>query len=176
LADDRTETVAIPGKRKKWSHVQNTLDSLRWWKLEALNAQGAILGVIENDEPAEDLEELTDYQGATSEQAKLLSLMLRAQDVALRRHEGIVEKMLKVNVQLSEVLMARLNTLEKAYQSNLTALQKAAGAEGGDGMGEMMSSAAIEAIMPELMKKMLGFSPAAPKAGNSKPPIDVESE
>lgn len=166
LADDRTETLAVPTNRKKWSRVAATLEKLRWWKLEALNAQGEILEVQENDEPAEDLEDIGEL-ATGGEVARMVQLMLHGQDVALRRHESIVEKMLKVNVQLSEVLMQRLTAVEKAYQANLTALGKLTARAEEEEPGEM--SGKVLAAIPDIIKLKQVLAATKEGGGNSEP-------
>ena len=154
LADGRTETIAVPSKRKKWAQVSSALESLHWQKLEALDSKGAILGVEHNDEPATALEDLSDIENAkVGETRGFLQLMLRAQDVALGRHTEVVTKTMELNTKLAQVLMDRLTVMEKRYQQLLDAFEEKA--EGGDGF-ESRSEPLIRAMTPHLLKKMNG--------------------
>jgi len=156
LADGRNELVPVPARRNKWVQVQSALESLPWVKLEGLDSKGGILGVIENDEPATALEDLTDIPSAkVGEVSGLLGLMLRAQDVALGRHTDVVTKMLDLNTKLAEVLMNRLTAMERKYQELLDGMRDLMEDTAGDRF-ESKSEPLIRAMTPHLMKKLKG--------------------
>jgi hypothetical protein len=149
LADGRTEQVAIPGrKNRRWVQVEKTLSQLRWVRLEALDAKGAIIDVLDNDAPASELEDL-DGTGTQNETARMLQLMLRAQEVALARQDKLVNTMLGNNLELSKVLMSRLNALEASHGSMLDLMREKMLELGGD---DMKSGDDIMAMLDKLEK------------------------
>ena len=163
LTDGSEKEVAIPGKRKKWSQVAKVLESYSWLRCECLDPKGRALDIVEN----EDLEEFEE-EGSTARDLKpLLALMLKAQDIALRRNAEQSKQVIEMNLKLAEVLMKRLTSLEASFASNLRMAQRAAGANGEESEG-MMSTALIEALAPQLMLKLLPQLGALPPG---TPPI-----
>lgn len=157
LADGRTEQIAVPTTRKKWAHVSVTLTKLRWLSLEALDAQGGILGVVENDTPAGALEDLEgETAGKVGETRAMLQLFLRAQDVALARQEKIINTTLSMNARLCETLMSRLNALEKAHHAHLDRIEQLrealTEADDGDEPGAM-SGELLRELLPAIRKR-----------------------
>jgi hypothetical protein len=159
LLDGETKDVAIPGKRKKWAQVLSILDKLSWIRLECLNAKGSVVDIIENDDPAEDLEDLDGYGGQVHQ---LTGLMLKAQDIALRRNADQTKQQNEMILGLAKLLMERLNALEKGFAANLKMAQRfaMAAAESGD-EDELFSSPLVEALAPHLLKRFLdgGIAP-----------------
>lgn len=157
LLDGEVKEVSIPGKRKKWGQVRSILDKLSWIRLECLDAKKGVVDIVENDDPGEDMEELEGYAG----HHQFLALMLKAQDVALRRDEERGREANKMILELSRVMMSRLVALEKAFAANLRMAQKfAASAAEGEEDG-LMSDPLMEMLAPLLMQRMMGMKPPA---------------
>jgi hypothetical protein len=157
--------MAIPGKRKKWSHVRQMLDRLSWIRLECLDPRGKTLDIIDNDEPAEDLEDLDGYGGQVHQ---LTALMLRAQDVALRRNAEQNRQSNEMVLELCKVLMARLTSLEKGFASNLALAQRYVKASAGEDDDGLLSDPLVGALAPALLQRLMGAG--TPSAGNGQPP------
>lgn len=176
LLDGEQKDIGIPGKRKKWSQVLSMLGRLSWVQLECLDAKGRTIDIVENDEAAEELESLEGYGGQVHQ---LTALMLKAQDVALRRDGERAAAQNSMVLQLCQLLMSRLNALEKGFGANLRMMQKYARAatEGGDEEEDgLMSGPLMEALAPHLLARLLKAVgggaveiPEAPGAGNSEP-------
>jgi hypothetical protein len=122
LADGEKTEVAVPNVRKRWSRVCETLASLAWTRLECLDKKGAVLGVIESEEPVGVEEELAKVSGR---EQGLLALMLRSQDVALSRHERSLKVLLDGYGQLLSSVIGRVTQLESSYGQVLRLAQDA---------------------------------------------------
>ena len=174
LLDGEIKDVSIPGKRKKWSQVLAILDKLSWIRLECLDAKKGVVDIIENDDAADELEDLDGYGGQVHQ---LTALMLKAQDVALRRDGERAQAQNKMVLELCQLLMSRLNSLERAFGANLRMAQRyaAAAAEGDSDDDEgLLSGPLIEALAPHLLHRLLKAVggpdvPAAPGAGDPDP-------
>lgn len=58
-ASDEERFIAVPTRRKKWGQVVETIDGMPWVRCELMDRSGAILGYVENDGPATDLEDVS---------------------------------------------------------------------------------------------------------------------
>lgn len=166
LVDGTEEDIAIPGKRKKWAAIAELIDKLAWVHIKCLNAKGATLDLLENDEAADEMEPLDGYGGKVHQ---LTALMLRSQDVALRRQEKAMKDTMDMNLQLCKLMMDRLNALEKSFGANLKLVQRFARAAGdSDGDDDLMSDQLLALMFPQLVAKLTGGKPAAGNSGGAE--------
>lgn len=116
-ASDEAYDVAVPNRRKRWSQVTETIESRPWVRAELMDKYGAVLGFVENDGAAGEIEEL----GATAAGGKMgdmrigLELMLRSQHTALsfrdKEHTallGAMRDMLQLNMEMLRETMVLL--------------------------------------------------------------------
>lgn len=157
LAEGRDLSVAVPSRKRKWAALAVTLDKLRWDTLEALDGKGQVLGIVENEETGglEDLE----FDGNAGEVSRHLQLMLHAQDVALSRQTALIDKMLSNNLELSRVLMSRLNALETSHANALETLNEL-----------MTDRPAGELTSGDAIMEMLGKVAESKSRGNDQVP------
>jgi hypothetical protein len=163
------------------------LAAFTWHRVEALDAKGNVVGVFENA----DVEEEVLLDGTpterTGEVGALLGLMLKAQDVALRRHSEHTRELLDQAVEMMRVYTSRLTALETlAHQMLDRKLADAAQpVRAGDGLEEMLipavlaklggggDEAAMEAMMERVAGKVLprvlspGSAAGTPPGGNA---------
>ena len=99
---DTAREIAVPQRRKRWSQVIETIEAVPWVRCELLDKSGAVLGYVENDAAAGELEDLGSGVPAGAAGNKwFLDTMIRAQREALTW----VEKSNAANMQaMAEIL------------------------------------------------------------------------
>lgn len=109
-ASDETYDVAVPNRRKRWSQVTETIESRPWVRCELLDKHGAVLGFVENDGPAGEIEDIGPTAGAgkMGELRSLLDLLLRGQREALsfrdKEHATLLGSMSEMMRTVMEML------------------------------------------------------------------------
>jgi hypothetical protein len=96
-AEENPREIAVPTRRKRWSQVVTTIEARPWVRVELLDKRGAAIGYVENDGPAEELEELGPGHGGSAvalNQKWLLELMIKAQTTALAARDREVTSLL----------------------------------------------------------------------------------
>lgn len=134
---DEAKAVAIPATRKKWERLGALLDGLEWTRIEALDARGNITGVVarDEDEPEPEQVELNEAEQV----APMVSLMLKAQQVALQQQSVLLKPLIDGMAKLVQVQTEALGAVAGAYRMALAAASTAAPAGGGrseDGDGD----------------------------------------
>lgn len=134
---DEPKAVAIPANRKKWERLGTTLEGLDWHRIEALDARGNITGVVarEDDAPTSSVGdvEITEAEAL----APMVSLMLRAQQVALEQQSVLIKPLIDGMAKLVQVQTDALGAVAGAYRMALAAASSVtSGSGGGDGGGD----------------------------------------
>lgn len=134
---DEPKAVAIPANRKKWERLGTTLEGLDWVRIEALDARGNITGVVarEDDAPeaAMDTVEISEAEAL----APMVSLMLRAQQMALQQQSILIKPLIDGMAKLVQVQTDALGAVAGAYRMALAAASTVpAGGGKGDGEGD----------------------------------------
>lgn len=111
LHDGESRDIAVPNRRKRWAHVVEVLASLAWARIECLDSKGGLLGAIEADEQPE----VDDVGKATDRERGLLALLVKAQDMALARHERGLGLLLDGYRVMLDSSLVRLSALERGY-------------------------------------------------------------
>lgn len=137
-ADGETRDVAVPQVRRRWVKLEGTLGHLRWVRVEALDKSGKIVGVYEN--PDYEAAELEDIEGEmdrqTGQVAQLVNIMLKAQDVALKRQGDRDKLVIDQLVRVVDILTQRTRQLEQHYAQNYALAQRALQRIAGEAEGE----------------------------------------
>ena len=133
---DEAKAVAIPANRKKWERLGTTLEGLDWVRIEALDTRGNITGVVaREDDAAEatvgDNVEITEAEAL----APMLSLMLRAQQMALQQQSVLIKPLIDGMAKLVQVQTDALGAVAGAYRMALAAASTVP-AGGGKAEGE----------------------------------------
>jgi len=126
--------VKVPNRRKRWSPVIEAIEAKPWVQCELLDKSGAVLGYVENDGEAKELEGLT---GGSAKDRWFLEMMLKAQDTALKwrnkEHADLLTGMrdlLEVNTHATRELV-EIFRVQRDVSADVAAMQAAA-ANGGD--------------------------------------------
>jgi len=154
LSDGGIRELAPPGgKRKRWSAVSQLLEEYQWSSCELLNNKSQVLHVLENDAPAEDLEDIG-ASNSNGQVAGLMNIMLRGQDIALRRNSEQTKQLVDAVLRLAQSQHESMVALQRLYTGNLklvTELQEAAvKAKDDDDDDGILSGKAIAELIPLL--------------------------
>jgi len=155
LADGGIRELAPPGgKRKRWSAVSQLLEEYQWSSCELLNNKSQVLHVLENDAPAEDLEDIGAGANGNGQVAGLMNIMLRGQDIALKRNAEQTKQLVDCVLRLAQAQHDSMVALQKLYTGNLrivSELQAAVGKAADDADDEgLLSGKAIAELIPLL--------------------------
>ena len=166
LANGEKQDVAVPATRKRWARVVETLETLPWVRVEFLDKKGAMLGAVEAEEELAVVEE----EKASSREHKLLGLLVKAQDMALHRHERSLGMLLDGYRVMLESVLGRVVTLEKSYGDVLklahdSIVATAVAKSDGEGMND-----ADRAMMQMLMSRLGVPLQLKPKANGAAKP------
>jgi len=138
-SDDHRD-IAVPSQRKRWGHVVQTIEARPWLRCELLDKSGAVLGYVENDGAAGEVEELTPAPGGGGGAAQsrwFLEMMIKAQTVALtyrdKEHIVLMQGMRDLMGAQTDA-MRELTNLYRVQRdvSAEVATMKAAAENGGD--------------------------------------------
>ncbi len=145
--DGGERLVAVSSKRKKWEALTQTLDQLDWTSIEALNAKEEVLGVVH-----EEVDYVDDVTGsASSEATKIVSLVLKAQDIVLRRQKEHDGGLLEAMHNMLGVMTERVVELEQTYSRMLKMTHDAVMSSAEEG-GELGSEQLVMAMFPDMVK------------------------
>lgn len=129
-----TRDIAVPNRRKRWDPVIRAIEAKPWVQCELLDKSGAVLGYIENDGEAKELESLSP---GSAKDRWFLEMMLKAQDMALKwrskEHESLMQGMANMlDVQTRSMHeMIELMRVQRDVSVDIATLQAEA-ANGGD--------------------------------------------
>jgi hypothetical protein len=168
--DGDEHKVAVPERRKKWTHVHDSLNALNWIEVRSYDKKNALTATfvlegcnVEDDEDI--LADMTDDSAATSaalyvHTERMMKLFLRAQDVALQRQNQANKSLVDGATRLLEVSTMRTEALERIAQNlineNLSQARKLADAMVNSDEGGLMSAGMIEAIGPQIVARLMG--------------------
>lgn len=174
-SDDPRE-VAVPERRKRWSHVIETIEARPWVRCELLDKKGGVLGYVENDAAANELEELGGGgPGGTAQQRWFLEMMIKAQTVALtyrdKEHAALLEGMREMMSVQTQSIRELINifAIQRDVATEIAAMKAAA-----DAGGDMDQIIKLIEASPQLMQSIgpllqLVFRRALPKPAGGKP-------
>lgn len=123
LDDGEVQKIAVPNVKRWKARTSQIIDSTPWRSIEPLDAKDNLVGprLDNTDQPsgaATDMEDLEIDPNHHTSVASLLSLMLRAQDMALVRQSQAYGVVLDNNQKLLTVISARLESMEKHAHHN----------------------------------------------------------
>lgn len=134
---DDYRDVAVPQRRKRWTQVVATIESLAWSRCELLDKKGALLATFDNDSQATELENLSVPGGSSMQMRWMMELMIKAQSVALQFRDkehttllATMREMLQLNMQSTRDLI-QIMRLQRDEAMELAEI-RAAAAQGGD--------------------------------------------
>lgn len=155
-AQEESRDVAVPTRRKKWSQVVETIEARPWMRVEMLDKSGAVLGYVDNDGPAEELEDIGSDDrrgGSVFRERAMLELMIKAQTTALqyrdKEHTTLLQNVSVILQTNANVMQETIALMRMQRDEAMQVAQLRAEAEQGGEMGEIVKL--IEAS-PKLMQ------------------------
>jgi hypothetical protein len=181
-SDDEFRDIAVPTRRKRWTQVLDTLDKLAWSKLELLDSKGALLGQIDNSEPAHELQDLGGGEDKLAPQYSLAlrinELMLRSQEKVLSFRDKETTTLLQAQGEVLREMAAGMHTLAGLYReqvkvarenAEVSAATQAAASSSSELQQLLEAAPAILQLLP-VLKTMLGSgAPSADVPSNGAP-------
>ncbi len=191
---DQLVKMNVPDVRNRHARVLEGLADVEWVKVQLLDKKGGHLAMhvrnSDDREPATELETIGASR-SVGETSGMLSLMLRAQEMVLVRHERSMQQVMEANGKLLDSAMKRLDLLERQYEHAMalnhalssdlvqSQLQLVAPTEvdedGNRSQSQITADAAAAAFLPRLAQAMFAGKPAAPAApvvtNGATPPV-----
>lgn len=182
--DDEGREIAVPTRRRKWAQVIAAIESAPWSRLELLDAKGRIVAAVDNETDADiaPAPALAGPQvsGSFLEAERIVSLVLRAQDMALKARDAEHTALLRAQGDVVREMVAGMRELAGLHREQLAAAHELAdtrvetvaaqveaaarGEESGDLKQFMEAMPVILQALP-LLRSMLG-SGASPAITN----------
>jgi hypothetical protein len=170
-AADGSRDIAISGNRNKWSQAMVAIDARPWVRCELLDKTGSVLGYVEHDGPAGELEDITGSEGKESRALeRQMKIMLEAQRVALTFRDKETTELLKGVGDILRVNTEAIKQLTVLYQSQVAvasdvASMQATAAAGGDmqqWIDLINASPQLASSVVPLLKFLLAKNPQPP--------------
>lgn len=171
-SDDDVREISVPTRKRRWPQVVEAIEARSWSRVELCDKGGAVLGYVENTEPARELEAIEGSGGAVREAERIMALVLRAQRDTMTFRDAEVTSLLKAQGDVVRELVAGMRALTALYQEQVTAAEQAAELrtmaaqtpERGQ-LAELLEAApAIMQALP-MLRALLSGGTAGPKNG-----------
>lgn len=126
--DDDARAIAVPTRRKRWAQVIEAIQALAWTRVEMQDKAGAVLGYVENTEPASGLADLgTDKSAGELRLAeRIVTLVLKGQRDAMTFRDAEVTALLKAQGDVVREMTAGMRALTSMYQEQVVAAEQLA--------------------------------------------------
>lgn len=167
------DLVVPQRRRKRWDGILATLDAVHWVRLELCDAKGGILAVVDNDQPATELEDLP--AGTVGQVERHLGIILKAQREALTFRDAEVKAVLQGQAAALQAVVGAVLQVSKLMQLQVEAassLAAAAAAGAPPAKTQSSSDEMLERLMPMILAKLMGTLPPGKPAA---PPNGVKS-
>lgn len=188
LLDGATRDVGRGTTRKYWAHMVDTVRKLgEWATIEAIDKAGVLLGLVRN--PDIEIEEGVPIAANSNWEGQVIAMVqvvINAQDMALKRHEGMMLKLMSSMDVMLGVLTDGMRAVAGQYRTAMElqhASARAASSPGEDGYkpGDMSEAVIFEALkheVPRMIRDFMGKKDKPKPNGKpkDKPPIDVDGE
>lgn len=176
-ADDEEPTRINCLTVRNWAQrALKTLAELRWERLELRDKKGGLLIKHErgpdDDPPPTELEGLAPTREVSSATG-FLTLVLKAQDLVLQRHNATIQPVIDVLFKLVDVSMKRLDLSEKQYEhalkvngqltNDLMRAHAAAARGNAAEEEESLSGGMVESLLPAIVESVMDRSGDEPR-------------
>lgn len=129
--DDDAREIAVPTRRRKWAQVIAAVESAPWSRLELLDAKGRIVAAVDNEAVDAELAPAPALSGpAVSgsflEAERIVGLVLRAQDMALKARDAEHTALLRAQGDVVREMVAGMRELAGLHREQLAAAHELA--------------------------------------------------
>jgi len=178
-AQDESRDVAVPHGRKRWSQVASTIEAMPWIRCELLDKSGAVLGYVQNDGAADELEDISAPASSSAAQLRwMLELMLRAQQTALtyrdKEHSALLQSMRDMMQVATDTMRENVEIMKQQRDAAVETARLQAMAENGDSMEQIVklveASPKIMSVLGPLMMALRAPRKLPAPAASTPPP------
>jgi len=140
LRDGTEKPVAVPQAGNRWARTSQVLSSLSWARIECLDKDGRVVGVVEDEDDDQAAEEYEDEAGGNIALARILLDVMRT---TMKETRQLVDAQLRGNAEMvsamTDGMRATADVYRQALQVQQAYLLAPPGKEGADDtMSEMM--------------------------------------
>lgn len=160
--DDDSRDIAVPTRRKRWSAVIEAIDAKAWTKCELLDKSGAVLGYVDNAEPASAVEDFSDTTKTRtrSDVEWMVNLVMKAQRDAMASRDAETVALLRAQGDVVRELTGAMRELSVIYRDQReaaeeTAAMEATNAAGGGTVKELLDAAPLIMQAVPMLKEIL---------------------
>ncbi len=176
---DKEREVAVRGGRNAASQTLRAIEALgAWSRVELLDRKAALLGTVENTDPAGELQELGAPTGMNAQLERLLALFMKYSREALAFRDAEVRTVMQAQAEVLREQSAAVKALTSLYQQQLATahetaemrLEAAVAAAGSEGNWQQLVEAipTIVQALPMLRGLLAGGAPTPPTNGARK--------
>lgn len=126
---DECRTIAVPQRRKRWNSVIESIEARPWVRVELVDKHGAVLGYVENDGVAGELETVGHDGDRGNRERALLEMMLKAQKTALEYRDKEHTTLLQGMSEMIRANTQAMNQLTQIYQVQVQVAAEVAAAQ-----------------------------------------------
>jgi hypothetical protein len=177
--DDDARDIAVPTRRRRWSQVIEAIEARAWSRVELLDKSGAVLGYVENTEPARELQELASGLPAHMSEARAIAMLVQqGQRETMQWRDAEVTALMQAQGSVMREMALAFQSLALLYREQVVAASEvatmratAAAGEGGGQLKELLDAAPTLLQMIPLLKGLLGSGDpprATPSNGAAK--------
>lgn len=133
-SDDKPRDIAVPTRRRKWAAVIEAIEARAWVSCEMLDKGGAVLGYVDNNSPAGELQELPDHSLDNTNRGQLTLaeriVRMNADSVrdALRNRDAETRAMMDAQTSVMRTLTESVQGLAAVYRAQAEAFADVADA------------------------------------------------
>lgn len=172
LADGTERKMEVPRARNKWERLSKTLEALAWDRIEALDKDGGVLGIVDREDEAEldteDDERGTDFARGVKLGASVAVDVMRTTQKEVRQ---MFQAQLDGQAHVMTLMTQAMHSVSDSY--TLAMRVQAANATGGEGdeMSNMLKMAmGLQAMARSTTppSPVVNAPPANAKSANAK--------
>jgi nitrate reductase NapAB chaperone NapD len=161
LRDGTRKALLLSGKQNKWELLSDTLSKLQWTSIEALDAEGRILGVVEREDDSEP-EELDSVSELHAFALILQQNTSHTMDQCRRMYGDVISAQSALVANAVEATNAVRESFQLALKVQATQgiADAVGGEEGGDDpLMRMMTAAMALKFGPQAAQAFMGTKP-----------------
>lgn len=165
LSDGTEKQLVLSTKANKWEQLARVLESMQWVSIQVLDGNGAVLGVVENDEDYDTDDDGDPVIAQTTAMARIITQVIGQ---TMQETRKMFADAMTAQSRLVESVITSVQTLQESYQLALTVQRSAMVANSGG--GEEPEGAQIMEMLKMAMMLKAGGAPAITINPPPKPP------
>ena len=170
--DEDVRDIAVPTRRRKWSQVIEAIEARAWTRIELMDKSGAVLGYIDNEGPANEVEDLTSRGAQTKHDAEwFVKITVQAMKDAMAMRNDETAALLAAQGAVVREMASGIAALSAVYREQVIAAtdaararaEAAAAGQAGEGSLKELLDAAPQIMQAlPLLKSLLGNGTTPP--------------